>query len=322
MHTSVGEFEALATKTPFVHGQRQHQSSLILSARTAFYALSDPVLARRLAQEMHPPPNNGIPLVDLAVPSLDAAFHSQSGDDGGVGMEHDVAEALHSARIDDPLARLDEQLGADFLAGMAGENAPASTIGSGVDELAGLEFLGLPAPMLVQEVRNGQTQQMDFELGGATCEALLQQSVPREPVTAGAGRNFAGVPSGTFGLVEGTAGDLDSLSGIGSPSQEFERSPSGSTSPANWAAMEHEEAMQSTLRLKAEIRKERNRASALRSNMRKRAIRDTMKMELLHSKEKVQLLRSREVLLRQENMRLRGRIRRGDGIVRSIVRNS
>lgn len=58
-------------------------------------------------------------------------------------------------------------------------------------------------------------------------------------------------------------------------------------------------------RLKEQIRKERNRASAMRSNMNKLKMRDTLAMELKHSREKARLLRIIKVMLRQENIRLR-----------------
>ncbi|KAI0567779.1 Basic-leucine zipper [Gracilaria domingensis] len=58
-------------------------------------------------------------------------------------------------------------------------------------------------------------------------------------------------------------------------------------------------------RLKAELRREKNRAAAQRSNMRKKALNDTLKHNLKTVREKVDLLRSKEMLLREENLRLR-----------------
>lgn len=58
-------------------------------------------------------------------------------------------------------------------------------------------------------------------------------------------------------------------------------------------------------KVKAEMRRERNRASAHRSNMKKKAINDALKAELQSAHERVEELRAREVGLRQENMRLR-----------------
>lgn len=205
---------------------------------------------------------------------------------------------------------------------MPGEEAPDTALGRGVHELAGLEFLGLPTPMLAPDVRNCQVQQMDFEPLAGSCEGFVQQSEPPQPTQTGDSKDFERATSGVSGIAECLGTDMESVEGRVSPSQELERSPSQSISPGNLSAFENEDPMKSALKLKAEIRKERNRASALRSNMRKRAIRDTMKMELQHCREKVELLRSREVLLRQENMSLRRRIMQGDGIVGRIVRSS
>lgn len=58
-------------------------------------------------------------------------------------------------------------------------------------------------------------------------------------------------------------------------------------------------------KLKAELRKERNRASAQRSNFKRKAMNDARKQEIRNNREKAELLRGRELLLRQENMRLR-----------------
>lgn len=57
--------------------------------------------------------------------------------------------------------------------------------------------------------------------------------------------------------------------------------------------------------LKAQLRRERNRASAQRANLRKKAMNDALKRELKNSLERAGELRSREMFLRQENMRLR-----------------
>lgn len=57
--------------------------------------------------------------------------------------------------------------------------------------------------------------------------------------------------------------------------------------------------------LKKEIRKQKNRESALRSNRRKRAMRDALEKDLKECHKKVEQLRNRETVLRKENMRLR-----------------
>lgn len=57
--------------------------------------------------------------------------------------------------------------------------------------------------------------------------------------------------------------------------------------------------------LKAELRRERNRASAQRSNQRKKAFNDALKDAMRNERERADELRSREMGLRQENMRLR-----------------
>eukprot|EP00178_Gracilaria_changii_P025475 TRINITY_DN78482_c0_g1_i1.p1 TRINITY_DN78482_c0_g1~~TRINITY_DN78482_c0_g1_i1.p1 ORF type:complete len:527 (+),score=57.52 TRINITY_DN78482_c0_g1_i1:369-1949(+) len=58
-------------------------------------------------------------------------------------------------------------------------------------------------------------------------------------------------------------------------------------------------------RLKAELRREKNRAAAQRSNMKKKALNDSLKHNLKAAREKIDLLRSKEMLLREENLRLR-----------------
>lgn len=58
-------------------------------------------------------------------------------------------------------------------------------------------------------------------------------------------------------------------------------------------------------RRKAQERKARNRASAHRSNLRTKAIRDGLLSELKVCREKVEQLRARELMLRQENLKLR-----------------
>lgn len=61
-------------------------------------------------------------------------------------------------------------------------------------------------------------------------------------------------------------------------------------------------------RLKGELRKERNRASAQRSNMRKKATLDALKQNIKSTHEKADLLRSKELQLRKENLRLKHQI--------------
>ncbi|PXF45650.1 hypothetical protein BWQ96_04554 [Gracilariopsis chorda] len=61
-------------------------------------------------------------------------------------------------------------------------------------------------------------------------------------------------------------------------------------------------------RLKAELRREKNRASAQRSNMKKKAVLDALKHDLATSREKADLLRSKELLLRRENLSLKKQI--------------
>lgn len=56
---------------------------------------------------------------------------------------------------------------------------------------------------------------------------------------------------------------------------------------------------------KTEIRKQKNRESALRSNRKKKAIRDALELELNDLKEHEERLRVRENVLREENLRLR-----------------
>ncbi|PXF47038.1 hypothetical protein BWQ96_03228 [Gracilariopsis chorda] len=58
-------------------------------------------------------------------------------------------------------------------------------------------------------------------------------------------------------------------------------------------------------KLKAELRREKNRAAAQRSNMRKKALNDSLKSSLKTTHEKLDILRSKEMLLREENIRLR-----------------
>ncbi|CAN8069741.1 unnamed protein product [Agarophyton chilense] len=60
--------------------------------------------------------------------------------------------------------------------------------------------------------------------------------------------------------------------------------------------------------LKAELRKERNRASAQRSNMRKKAMTDALKSDLKTTREKADLLRSQEMLLRKQNIYLKQQV--------------
>lgn len=57
--------------------------------------------------------------------------------------------------------------------------------------------------------------------------------------------------------------------------------------------------------VKAEIRKQKNRESALRSNRRKKALRDALELELKNCQDHVERLRRRETQLRHENLRLR-----------------
>lgn len=57
---------------------------------------------------------------------------------------------------------------------------------------------------------------------------------------------------------------------------------------------------------RTEQRRERNRASAQRSNMRRKEEKDAIKLELRILHERIDILRRREVLLRQENLLLRG----------------
>lgn len=57
--------------------------------------------------------------------------------------------------------------------------------------------------------------------------------------------------------------------------------------------------------LKMEIRKQKNRESALRSNRKKKAFRDGLERNLKECQETVERLRKRETHLRQENFRLR-----------------
>ncbi|KAI0567625.1 Basic-leucine zipper [Gracilaria domingensis] len=61
-------------------------------------------------------------------------------------------------------------------------------------------------------------------------------------------------------------------------------------------------------RLKAELRKERNRACAQRSNMRKKAMMDALKTDIRTIQEKAELLRSQEMLLRRQNIFLRKQV--------------
>lgn len=61
-------------------------------------------------------------------------------------------------------------------------------------------------------------------------------------------------------------------------------------------------------KLMAELRRERNRASAQRSNLRKKADQDAKKLEIKSNREKGVLLRSREKALREENVRLRKKL--------------
>ncbi|CAN8066827.1 unnamed protein product [Agarophyton chilense] len=61
-------------------------------------------------------------------------------------------------------------------------------------------------------------------------------------------------------------------------------------------------------KLKVDLRREKNRAAAQRSNMRKKALNDSLKLSLKTEREKVDLLRSKEMLLREENLRLRQKL--------------
>lgn len=66
-------------------------------------------------------------------------------------------------------------------------------------------------------------------------------------------------------------------------------------------------------RLRAELRREKNRAAAARSNMRKKMMNDAYKAELKINKDKADMLRDKEMLLRRENMRLRKELGARDG---------
>lgn len=78
-------------------------------------------------------------------------------------------------------------------------------------------------------------------------------------------------------------------------------SPATSTNPSKSDGDDREEVK----KLRAELRRERNRASAQRSNLKKKAEHDARKLEIRTNKEKAGLLRERELALRQENMKLR-----------------
>lgn len=58
-------------------------------------------------------------------------------------------------------------------------------------------------------------------------------------------------------------------------------------------------------RRKAQIRRERNRAAARRSNLKQKAVRDGLRVELQAVVERVEVLRVRELALRKENLELR-----------------
>lgn len=58
-------------------------------------------------------------------------------------------------------------------------------------------------------------------------------------------------------------------------------------------------------RLRAQLRRERNREAARKSNKKRKQKRDTLVSELERSRGKIGMLREKEVLLRQENLRLR-----------------
>lgn len=58
-------------------------------------------------------------------------------------------------------------------------------------------------------------------------------------------------------------------------------------------------------RRRAQIRRERNRAAARRSNQKQKAVRDGLKVELRTAAERLEVLRERELALRKENLLLR-----------------
>lgn len=58
-------------------------------------------------------------------------------------------------------------------------------------------------------------------------------------------------------------------------------------------------------RVKAQIRRDRNRAAAARSNQKKKAMNDALKAQLKESRDRAETLRDRETSLRQENLLLR-----------------
>lgn len=58
-------------------------------------------------------------------------------------------------------------------------------------------------------------------------------------------------------------------------------------------------------KLRADLRRERNRISAFRCNEKKRALRDSVQRQIKHNREKVTILRDKEGMLRYENLRLK-----------------
>lgn len=90
----------------------------------------------------------------------------------------------------------------------------------------------------------------------------------------------------------------------GSAAVQSERS--SNDNPANAAEEE------SVRQLKAEMRKQRNRESAHRSNMKKKAMNDKLKFELKSNRDRADALRIQESALRQENIRLRRMLTQAD----------
>lgn len=101
-----------------------------------------------------------------------------------------------------------------------------------------------------------------------------------------------------------TCGPMASESG-GASSGASEENRTGERDRSNVERDLVQDQQRLSKKLKSDIRKERNRASAQRCNRRKKAIRDSLKLQLKSYGERVTELRAQEMELRRQNLRLR-----------------
>lgn len=273
--------------------------------------VDDPILARRLASTQRDP------LVEGQLHNLSLNNYNLPASPTNRNVHDDIVPLIHT-NFEDSLVEISD----DFLAAMDPGIDPTPDVSN---ELEGLELLSLPPPMpaLAGHAGAGSSQLMEIDRPARSSEGLLHLRTPPASIhETNPVRQFSSPSEDGFERASSSGPDMPSLPDMPVPSQAMELSSSQSVSPANHSSMEYDDPREFAQKLKVEIRKQRNRASALRSNMKKRAIRDAIKMELKHCQEKIELLRSRELLLRQENMKLRKRLVEDSGIVSRIVANS